>query len=422
MNISATKAVEIKSKIDMPENKIREQLKIKSVGLKYLDQYDELLRYVFQVTRQQEVESGYKGDELIRSKRPILQEAEVFGWFTPDDQLVSQICIYPCQVNVHGKIMKMGGVTGVGTYPEYANMGLMNDLIKLALEKMRQKGQYVSYLYPYSIPYYRRKGWEILSDHITFSITDAQLPKTVEVPGRVERLYVDEDDVIQTYDRFARTSHGALIRNKFEWYEYWRWEVEDERTAGVYYDTADTPQGYVLYWIENDVFHIKEMIYLTQQARRGLWNFINAHYSMIDYVKGDIYTNDPLAFTLDDSQITETIEPYYMARIVDVAAFISEYPFAETFRPFHFVVSDPVASWNNGVFGISRQSDGTVQVTNEPVGKAVELDIQTLSTMLMSYRRPGYLYKIERLKTDKYTLRMLDNIIPEQQPYFSDYF
>ena len=34
----------------MHENKIKESLKIKPVSLKYLDQYNELLRYVFQVT------------------------------------------------------------------------------------------------------------------------------------------------------------------------------------------------------------------------------------------------------------------------------------------------------------------------------------------------------------------------------------
>ena len=154
----------------MSDHKIKDSLRVKPVGLKYLDQYNELLRYVFQVTDRELEESGYEDGELKRSKRPVLQEAEVFGWFTPEDQLVSQICIYPCEVNIHNCIFKMGGVTGVGTYPEFAGMGLMNDLIRRALEKMRKAGQYISYLYPYSIPYYRRKGWEIMSDHITFEL------------------------------------------------------------------------------------------------------------------------------------------------------------------------------------------------------------------------------------------------------------
>lgn len=405
----------------MAENKIREKLTIKPVGLKYLDQYDELMRYVFQVSQRQLQESGYKDGELIRSKRPVLRDAEVYGWFTPDDDLVSQISIYPLQVNIHGTIMKMGGVTGVGTYPEYANMGLMNDLIRLALEKMRANGQYISYLYPYSIPYYRRKGWEIMSDHLTFEIADTQLPKPIEVSGHVERLDVDDKEVQDIYDAYARTNHGALIRGKFEWDEYWRWDNEDERTAAVYYDVNGDPKGYVLYWVEDDIFHIKDMVYLDQEARHGLWNFISAHYSMIDKVKGDIYINEPIAFLLEESQIVETIEPYYMARIVDVTAFLKTYPFTGHIKPIHFKVTDPVAEWNNGVFGLTCE-DGTYNVTNEPVGPCVELDIQTLSTMLMSYRLPSYLQKVEHLKTNKQGMKILEDIIPNQSPYFSDYF
>ena len=75
----------------MIDNKIREKLQIKPVGMKYLDQYNELLRYVFQVTDKELAESGYLEGELIRTKRPILQKADVFGWFTEDDELVSHI-------------------------------------------------------------------------------------------------------------------------------------------------------------------------------------------------------------------------------------------------------------------------------------------------------------------------------------------
>jgi len=406
----------------MSFNKIREHLKIKPVGVKYLKQYNELLRYVFQVTNRDLEESGYEDGEIVRAKRPILQRADVFGWFNEEDQLISQICIYPCQVNIHGRIFEMGSVTGVGTYPEYSNLGLMSDLIKLALENMRDKGQWVSYLYPYSVPYYRRKGWELMSDHITFDIKDTQLPRHTDVSGYVERLSVDDKDVIETYDKFARTHHGALIRKEPEWEEYWRWENEEERTAGVYYDQNDVPMGYVLYWIQEDVFNIKDMIYLNQEAYNGLWNFISAHFSMIDNVRGNIYKNEPIAFMLEDSQITETIEPYYMARIVDVAVFLANFPFAGRGKPFHFVVSDPVADWNNGVFGVNCEDELQIQINREAVGNPVELDIQTLSALMMSYRSPSYFHRIERLKTDSKTLKILENIIPDERPYFSDYF
>lgn len=404
------------------QNNLKSHLTIKPIEVEHINQYNELLRYVFQVTNKDLFESGYEDEEIIRAKRPILQEADVFGWFNNADEIVSQLCIYPCRVNIHGTIYQMGGLTGAGTYPEYANLGLMYDLIKLSLEKMRAKKQYISYLYPYSIPFYRRKGWEIISDHLTFAIKDHQLPKHVPVPGYVERLDVRDEDVTKVYNNFSVTNHGSMIRTELEWDEYWRWENEDERTAAVYYNVDDEPEGYIFYWIVDDIFYIKDIIYQNQEAREGLWNFVSAHFSMVDTVKGNLYTNAPIAFLLEDSRIKETIEPYYMARIVDVEGFLSIFPFSGVAEPFHFIIHDPLAEWNNGVFGVDCSVEGEVKITKEPIGFPVETDIQTLTTMMMSYKTPSYLSKIERLKTDSKTLRALRNIIPNEQTYFSDYF
>mgnify|MGYP003623254581 FL=1 len=132
------------------------------MNLDHLDQYNRLLRYAFQVTNRDLFNSGYEEGELLRSKRPVLEHANVIGWFN-GDKLVSQLSVYPCRVNIHGVTMRMGGLTGVGTYPEYANLGLMSELIKMGLSGMRERGEWISYLYPYSIPFYRKKGWEIMS-------------------------------------------------------------------------------------------------------------------------------------------------------------------------------------------------------------------------------------------------------------------
>ncbi|MFD1441848.1 MULTISPECIES: GNAT family N-acetyltransferase [Lacticaseibacillus] len=401
---------------------IRDELEIRPVTPANLEQFNDLLAYVFQVTAKEVEESGYEDGELERAKRPVLEKSDVIGWWQ-GDQLISQLAIYPCRVNIHGQLYDMAGLTGVGTYPEYAGHGLMHDLVKIGLSHMRDHHQWISYLYPYSIPFYRKKGWEIMSDHLTFDVKDTQLPKVDNsLPGHVERLEIDDPDVIEIYNRFALHNHGAMIRNQLNWDEYWRWEDEDERIAGVYYDDNDIPQGYVLYWIADEVFHIKEMVYNTQEARIGLWNFVAAHFSMVEHVKGDIYKNEPLHFLLDDGDITQTIHPYFMARIVDVAQFLKSYPFEEADKPLHFVVSDPLADWNNGVFGLWWDEAGHLQVTDRPVGDPVKLDIQTLTTMLMSYRRPSYLAKIERIEASKAAIKQLERIIPNDEPYFSDYF
>lgn len=404
--------------MDKPFN---HNLTIRPVEEKDVAQFNELLSYVFQVTKSDIEESGFENKrEMIKSKKPILELSKVFGWFNKE-QLVSQIAIYPCEVNIHGTLYKMGGVTGVGTYPEYAGHGLMNELIRVALENMRESQQWISYLYPYSIPYYRRKGWEIMSDKLTFKIRDTQLPKNVEVAGMVERRDVDDEDVYKVYNQFAKENHGALQRSQFNWEEYWRYENEEERTAAIYYDQNGEAKGVLFYWIAEEVFHIKEMFYLNQEARNGLWNFISAHFSMVYWIQGNIYKNESLAFLLEDSQIKETIEPYFMARIVDIEKFLKDFPFKPFHQAFHFVVEDPIAEWNTGIFGLNWIDD-QLEITREAVGNPVYLDIQTLTCLLMNYRRAAYLARIERMKTDEETLRILERIIPDMAAYFSDDF
>lgn len=83
-------------------------------------------------------------------------------------------------------------------------------------------------------------------------------------------------------------------------------------TAAIYYNEKHRPLGYVAYSIENEHFNIKELVYLNQEARHGLWNYISAHFSMITDVRGYNYTGEPLAFLLEDSEIRETIEPNVM--------------------------------------------------------------------------------------------------------------
>ncbi len=400
----------------------KRQLKMKKVGLEHLEQYNQLLRYVFQVTDRELHEIGWEAKEFIRDKSPVLEKADVLGWFD-GDKLVSQVAVYPFQVRIYHRIYEMGGLTGVGTFPEYSNQGLMHKLLFQALNNMREKKQLISYLFPYSIPYYRRKGWEIISDKITFEVNDYQLPKNRQVSGEVERVDIESDQLKQAYERFALKTHGAMLRNNLAWNEYFRWDSDDLMGA-IYYNDNGNPDGYVLYWIADEVFHIKDMIFINEEARIGLWNFISAHFSMISKVIGNIYKDEPLAFLLEDADIKETISPYFMARIVDLEQFILLYPFKPDSgkREWTFTLDDPLLSWNQGIFTLKISPEGKGELIRTSERCHDKIDIQTMTTMLLGYKRPEYLHRIGRITCSQETVDMLEDAIQQQTPYFSDYF
>lgn len=400
----------------------KKNLKMMPVSIEHLDQYNKLLRYVFQVTENELHQVGWEDKEIKKVKSPILKKAHVLGWFDGDN-LVAQVATYPMKVRIFDHTYNMGGITGVGTYPEYSNQGLMHKLLVQALTDMRESRQYISYLFPYSVPYYRHKGWELISDKIVYEISDYQLPKRQPVAGDVRRVDIEDEVIRTTYHRYAMETHGALLRDNLAWNEYWLWD-SDDMIAAIYYNENDEADGYVIYWISDEIFHIKDMIFLNQEARKGLWNFIGAHFSMITKVIGNTYTDEPLAFLLEDADIKETISPYYMARIVDVQAFIAEFPFKpdNIERIWHFYLSDPLLPWNEGNFilEISQEGIGTLVPTQDRSNDTI--DIQTLTTMLLGYKRPDYLFKIGRIKCSSAVVDLLEDAIEQQTAYFSDYF
>lgn len=400
----------------------KKNLKMKSVGSEFIEQYNALLRYVFQVTDQELSSVGWQEKEMIRAKFPTMEKADVIGWFD-HETLISQAAVYPMQVRIFGKTYAMGGLTGVGTYPEYSNLGLMHKLLQQALKNMQKKGQNICYLYPYSVPYYRRKGWEIISDKISYEIKDYQLPENRQVPGDVRRVKADSEEVKKTYEQYAMHTHGAVLRDELAWNEYWLWDPDDIMAA-IYYNEKNEPDGYIIYWIANEIFNIKDMIFNNENARNGLWNFVSAHFSMITQVEGNTYTDEPLAFLLEDASIKETISPYYMARIVDFSAFIGDYPFKADVvdREWLFTLTDPIMDCNQGTFLLKIAKEGYAEVFRVAEACADKISIQTMTTMLMGYKRPDYLAKIGRIQASETTIDMLENSIGQQSPYISDYF
>ena len=178
-----------------------------------IDQYNALLRYAFQVTEQELSETGWKNDEIKRSKFPVLQRADVLGCFSGDD-LVSQFAVYPLEMNIYNVKYPVGFVTSVCTYPEHTGHGIMKRLMIQSLTRMRENHRPFALLYPYSIPLYRRLGWEIISNKMTYIVKDTQIPRKIQEPGYVRRVEWNDRQFMDLHTKFAQKTHGCLYRNQ----------------------------------------------------------------------------------------------------------------------------------------------------------------------------------------------------------------
>ena len=359
----------------------------------------------------------YKVPEADIPKRlEQVKKHKVFGVFD-DGNLAAKLHLIPFEVHTGETKWKMGGIAGVATYPEYRRNGYVKDLMKHTLETMKNENYLVSMLHPFKISFYRKYGWEILSNRIKCMLKKSDLVVQGAVSGKVQRSISDHSylELNEIYTRFATHFSGMLVRE-----ESWWKNICDGETTAIYYNSENLPLGYLLYSIKDSKMKVEEFIAVSPEARRGLWNFICQHDSMVDEVELILPENDPLLYTLQEPNIKAELSPYFMVRIVDVERFLNMFDFNEGIDELMLQITDPYASWNEKTF---KWKNGEVEVL--PAGsaaKAIKLSINTLSAMLFGYKRPIELFQMELLEGEEEQIRSLEKSVPNRPSFFYDFF
>lgn len=350
---------------------------------------------------------------------------ERFWGIFDGEELQAKLTIIPLQVYVHGDIFDMGGIAGVATWPENRRQGHVSTLLKHALQEMKSKGQTLSFLHPFSIPFYRKFGWELYAEYKKYLIPVSKFPRKVEVPGRIVRGVTDIPTLDGMYQAYASRYNGTLVRDEAWWT---RSVLQGDNHSVVYYSAEGKPTGYALYELKDKDLVCDEFVYLNEEARSALWTFFGNHDSRIEQVTMTMVPgDDQLPFMLPDPRVTQEVVPYFMARIVDLKSFVEQYAFeAHQEAVMTIEVEDSVAPWNAGRWRLTVNQEGKAELSELPTdqGEQADLttDIQTLSALFTGYKRAQALHAIHRLTGNPKAITQLETMIPEGQTYLMDFF
>ncbi|ARK31568.1 GNAT family N-acetyltransferase [Halalkalibacter krulwichiae] len=358
--------------------------------------------------------------EDIEEIMEMLKKQQVIG-FLDEKQLVAKLHLLSLQVYLGDDLLKMGGIAGVATYPEYRRNGYVKEMLIHILEQLKKDEFRISMLFPFSVPFYRKFGWELFSNKQTVTMTKSDLMFQREATGTVKRSQEGQvADLAIVYTQYATKLFGMLHRD----HDWWRKLVKDQQMA-IYYDTMKVAKGYIIYTVQDKKMKVKEFVALGGDARRGLWNFICQHDSMINELEMVLHERDPLLFSLKEPRVKQELTPYFMARIVDVKPFLEEYPFhwknATKETNILIKVTDEYAPWNNQVFEVKPNTINIIPYPNTEE-KLISLSINTLTTLLLGYQKASELKELERISGDELALEQLDQLIPKKVPYFYDFF
>lgn len=345
------------------------------------------------------------------------------------NQLTSSLIVIPFDVFYQGKMMKMGGIGNVTSYPEVRGQGFVRQLMEAALKEMKDRGMVLSYLSPFSYHFYRKFGYEVAFEKRRYEIMPEDFGSFKTPLGSVERvLWENQKTAIQSiYNQKMSGALGPVCRQDWDWEK--RIMSDHEKRIALYRNEEGTPQGYLLYDFSGDnqdKFVIHELVALTGTAEKAIWGFVGTHAASFDRFSYTARSDQRLTHLFEEADLNQNMTSSMMARIVDVENFLKQFPFKRSKdQEFWLEVTDDTAKWNEKLFRLSiKGQEVTVSIADHPEDKSryLKANIQTWTQLFMQFKTADELQFEGSLSASKETTQALHDSLPEGVPELHDYF
>ncbi|OFI50476.1 hypothetical protein BG261_00940 [Floricoccus tropicus] len=323
----------------------------------------DLMKYAFHKTPTGGDEAFYK---LLTFSKAYTNELE--------GQLTSAIIDSHFNVFYGGENVSMSGIGYVASYPEYRGKSYVSDLMLEILKDNYNQGTVFSYLAPFSYSFYRKFGYEYVFNQKSYDIPFQYFPKGLKGDGKIVRLNFEE--ALPQMDEIHKlvSEIGSVNRTHDQWSYYF--EYKSKPNFAVYYEN-DLPVGYIIYEFSSNNFVIRELTFLTDEAKDALYFFVSSHASAFESVKYKASEKEIVEWEMSEpSQAKILINPYMMARIVNMEEFMKTSPIING----RVEIIDEQLPENNGIYG-----EGEGEIRKLSIGKFTQEILRQENVILREY-------------------------------------
>lgn len=313
--------------------------------------------------------------------------------------MAASFCTIPFTMRALGKAMPLGGVSAIGTAPEYRRRGLLRELMTRALDEMRERGQPVAALWASQAAIYQRYQYAMTTvrRHYTIDTVDIRFNEDPGPATTVAREHLEDafDDVKAVYRQFVDRRIGYLHRSGALWQSNVFGDNDGPVHLAVARDSSATPLGYVAYTLRQGNTHpsrgqvivIRDLVWLTVDTWRDLWRFIAAHDLVGKVEWRTAPLDDPTPEFLQEPRLLNTRDNEgFWFRIVDVPGALAGRGYVENGEVNIGIMDDPLTPWNNGTWHLCvTDGDAEVNLSKEPAD--MTMSVKTLASLFTGFRR-----------------------------------
>lgn len=288
-------------------------------------------------------------------------------------------------VQLNGASVDALRIGGIGTAPEHRRQGLVRECLKQIFDFAGETGCLMSVLHPFSSSYYRKFGFERVSDH---RILEFPMKALDFVPFFRDMIPCEDialrKDLSFIHNEFIKTRNISSPRP-----DHYSYPMDHkEKKTYIWYDDQKRPAAYIIYGVENffSVNHMEsvnlnvyEMCYLNPEGLMRLLGFIRMFEGELETVKIHNCAMAPeVELMLRHYMHTRiTLVSDVMARVHDVGGVLAAVKYPALPGRFTVRVREPEKTSHNpektdGVWQVEYEA-GQAQVTR--LGAQADCDI-----------------------------------------------
>lgn len=317
------------------------------------------------------------------------------------DRMAASHCTIPFTMRMNGRAVPLGGVSAVGTLPEYRRQGLVRRLVARSFEDMRDGGRPIAALWASQAAIYQRYGYAVAGAQRAYRVDTADISFADGDGGRsdVERHDAGAGHELAkaVYQQFVADRTGYLHRGRQLWTDNILAERDGDGPVHVAVSRrADgQPNAYAVYTLRaarvdhaarGQEIAVRDLAWLDLDGYRSLWSWF-ARHDLVGRVRWEnAPVDDPAPELFSEPRMLHTGDGEGMwFRVVDVPVALAARGYVTDGDLAIGIGPDPIAPWNEGTWALSvRGGEATV---GPPAGDAdIAVSPKALSSLYTGSR------------------------------------
>lgn len=252
---------------------------------------------------------AFPGERTVEERVRSLEDGKPYGGLEITfaaqlrGKLMGAFRAYKMAESIDGVLMPMMGLASVAVSPDGRRRGIGRQMCRYALAHARERGDFISVLYPFRPDFYKSIGWGLVGELHSYrfrpeslSLDDNSLNVRMASPA-------DDDGIHACYDRIARQSNGPILRTPYAW-KYLFNDVSAATHAIIY--ERGTIQGYAIVTYgqgasrESRPLFIRELLAESRDAYCGLLGWLSEQRDLWREMRYDARVEERFDLRLSD--------------------------------------------------------------------------------------------------------------------------